>query len=260
MMPKISVYILTFNEVDKIGDAIRSVRWADEIIVADSFSTDGTSELAKELGAKVVDIPFKTFGQIRNDAIATCSHDWIFSLDADERCTEESHQEMMNVLQAPQADAYFIPRRNWFLGRWVMHSGWYPDYRQPQLFRKGVMMFNADDEVHESYVIDGNIDYLKQDIIQVPYKDMTQLLHKAQRYSTLGAEKLVRNGKSGGLGKGLSHGLWNFFKHYVLKLGFLDGRAGFMIALGNFEGTFYRYAKAEELAKKWNDNPPTSLK
>jgi len=258
-MPKISVYILTFNEVDKIGDAIRSVLWADEIIVADSFSTDGTAELAKELGAKVVDIPFKTFGQIRNDAITTCSHDWIFSLDADERCTEESHQEMMDILQSPQADAYFIPRRNWFLGRWVMHSGWYPDYRQPQLFRKGVMTFNADDEVHESYVIDGNIDYLKQDIIQVPYKDIAQLLHKAQRYSTLGAEKLVRNGKSGGLGKGLSHGLWNFFKHYVIKLGFLDGRAGFMIALGNFEGTFYRYAKAEELSKKWNDNPPTSL-
>ncbi len=260
MTAKVSVYILTFNEADKIADAIQSVLWADEIIVADSFSTDGTASIAEKLGATVVNIPFQTFGQIRNDAIAACSHAWIFSLDADERCTEESQQEILETLKNPKADAYFVPRRNWFLGRWIMHSGWYPDYRQPQLFRKSCMTFNAQDEVHESYTIDGKVAYLKQDIIQIPYKDMSQLIHKMQRYSSLGAEKLVRHEKQGGIGKGLSHGLWNFFKHYVLKLGFLDGRAGFIIALGNFEGTFYRYAKADESVKRWNDNPPTSLK
>jgi glycosyltransferase involved in cell wall biosynthesis len=260
MTPKVSVYILTFNEEDKITDAIQSVAWADEVIVADSFSTDDTANIAKVLGATVVNISFQTFGQIRNDAIAACSHDWVFSLDADERCTEGSHQEMLEILKNPTADAYFVPRRNWFLGRWIMHSGWYPDYRQPQLFRKECMHFNAQDEVHESYTIDGKTAYLKQDIIQIPYKDISQLVHKIQRYSSLGAQKLARKGKQGGIGKGLSHGLWNFFKHYVLKLGFLDGRAGFIIALGNFEGTFYRYAKADEMLKKWNDNPPTSLK
>lgn len=260
MTPKVSVYILTFNEADKIADAVQSVLWADEIIVADSFSTDGTASIAEKLGAKVVNIPFQTFGQIRNDAIAACSHGWIFSLDADERCTENSHQEILKTIQNPQADAYFVPRRNWFLGRWIMHSGWYPDYRQPQLFRQHLMTFNAQDEVHETYTIDGKVAYLKEDIIQIPYKDMSQLIHKMQRYSSLGAEKLVRHGKQGGIAKGLSHGLWNFFKHYVLKLGFLDGRAGFIIALGNFEGTFYRYAKADEIVKKWNDHPPTSLK
>ena len=260
MRPYISVYILTYNEADKIADAIQSVLWADEIIVADSFSSDDTATIAESLGATVVNLPFHTFGQIRNDAIAACSHDWVFSLDADERCTEAAHQEILEVVSKPEADAYFVPRRNWFLGRWVMHSGWYPDYRQPQLFRKKCMRFNADDEVHESYHIDGKVDYLKQDIIQVPYKDIAQLLHKAQRYSSLGAEKLARQGKRGGIAKGVAHGLWNFFKHYVLKLGFLDGRAGFMIALGNFEGTFYRYAKVEEIRQKWNEHPPTSLK
>ena len=259
MTPKISAYILTYNEEDKIADAVRSVLWADEIIVADSFSSDRTAIIAQELGATVVNIPFKTFGQIRNDAIAACQYDWVFSLDADERCTQESHQEMIHTLQSPSADAYFVPRRNWFLGRWVKHSGWYPDYRQPQLFRKQCMRFNAEDEVHESYTIDGKIDYLKQDIIQIPYKDMAQLVHKMQRYSSLGAQKIARNGRQGGIAKGLAHGLWNFFKHYILKLGFLDGRAGFIIALGNFEGTFYRYAKAAEINAKWNDHPPTTL-
>ena len=260
MKQYISVYILTYNEADKIADAIQSVLWADEIIVADSLSTDGTAEIAASLGARVVNLPFQTFGQIRNEAIAACSYDWVFSLDADERCTEAAHQEIVSTLKEPKADAYFVPRRNWFLGRWVMHSGWYPDYRQPQLFRKACMTFNAEDEVHESYTIDGVVDYLTEDIIQVPYKDIAQLVHKMQRYSSLGAEKLARRDKRGGIGTGVSHGLWNFFKHYVLKMGFLDGRAGFIIALGNFEGTFYRYAKAEEIRQQWNDNPPTSLK
>lgn len=253
---KISVYIMTYNEADKIEDAIKSVLWADEIIVADSSSTDGTIEKAEALGAKVVQIPFKTFGQIRNDAIAACSHEWIFSLDADERCTPESHAEMMEVLKDPKADAYYVPRRNWFLGRWVNHSGWYPDYRQPQLFKKGALVFDDQEEVHEAHTIHGRIAYLKQDIIQIPFKDMAQMVHKMQRYSTLGAKKVVRQGKSGGIIKGLLHGIWGFLRLYVLKLGFLDGRAGFIIALGNFEGTFYRYAKAEELYRDWNSKPP----
>ncbi|OIO71425.1 MAG: alpha-L-glycero-D-manno-heptose beta-1,4-glucosyltransferase [Zetaproteobacteria bacterium CG_4_9_14_3_um_filter_49_83] len=253
---KISAYIMTYNEADKIADAINSVLWADEIIVADSSSTDGTIEIAESLGAKVVQIPFKTFGQIRNDAIAACTHDWIFSLDADERCTAESHAEMMKTLENPQADVYYVPRRNWFLGRWVNHSGWYPDYRQPQLFKKGALTFDAMEEVHEAHVIHGKVEFLKEDIIQIPFKDIAQMVHKMQRYSTLGAKKVVRQQKGGGIIKGLLHGFWGFFRLYVLKLGILDGRAGFIIALGNFEGTFYRYAKAAEIDHSWNTQPP----
>ncbi len=258
MTPPISVYIMTYNEADKIADAIASVAWADEVVVADSFSEDDTAEIATNMGARVVNIPFKTFGQIRNAAIAACQHPWVFSLDADERCTAAAHEEIIATISNPQADAYFVPRKNWFLGRWVMHCGWYPDYRQPQLFRNGCMRFNEADEVHESYTIDGHIAYLPQDIIQIPFKDIEQMVHKMQRYSTLGAEKLARQGKQGGFWKGLLHGLWGFFRLYILKRGFLDGAAGFVIAVGNFEGTFYRYAKLAARNKQLSIPPQST--
>lgn len=253
---KLSVCILTYNEADKIRDAIESVKWADEIVVVDSFSTDGTREIAESLGARVVEVPFTSFGRIRNEAIAACTHEWIFSLDADERCTPEARDEILNAIRHPEADAYFIPRKNWFLGRWVMHSGWYPDYRQPQLYRKSAMRFAEADEVHEGYTVNGTVAYLQHPIIQIPFKDIAQMLDKMQRYSSLGAKKLVRKGVRGGLVRGLMHGIWGFLRLYVLKLGFLDGRAGFVIALGNFEGTFYRYAKAAELQRRWNKEKP----
>lgn len=254
-MQKISAYILTYNEAAKIEDAVKSVLWADEVIVADSFSTDDTAKIAEKLGAKVVNIPFKTFGQIRNDAIAACSHDWIFSLDADERCTPEAERELKETLENPQHDVYYVPRRNWFMGRWIKHCGFYPDYRQPQLFRKGSLVFDNDEEVHEAYEIHGTVDYLKQDIWQIPYENIEQLVHKMQRYSTLGANKLERKGKRVSMGTALSHGLWAFIRIYFLKLGILDGWAGFLISLGNFEGTFYRYAKLAERQRNW-DKPP----
>ena len=255
MTPKVSAYILTYNEADKIEAAIKSVLWADEIIVADSFSTDDTAKIAKRLGAKVVNITFKAFGQIRNDAINACSHEWIFSLDADERCTPESEAEMKKELEDPQADAYFVPRRNWFMGRWIKHSGWYPDYRQPQLFRKGAIIFDDQEEVHESYEVHGKIGHFKQDIWQIPFMNLEQVVHKMQRYSTLGAKKLERNNKPGGMGRALAHGIWAFIRIYIIKLGFLDGWAGFVLALGNFEGTFYRYAKRTAKLNHWNQPP-----
>ncbi|MDQ6950743.1 MAG: glycosyltransferase family 2 protein [Mariprofundales bacterium] len=256
--PPISAYIMTFNEAEKIVDAIASVRWADEVVVIDSFSTDGTDRIAEEMGARVESVPFHTFGQIRNTAMDACRHDWIFSLDADERCTRSAAEEIQRTVDLPDAvDAYFIPRRNWYLGRWVMHSGWYPDYRQPQLFRRGALAFDSQAEVHEEYTIQGTVGYLTQDIIQFPYMNIEQMVHKMQRYSTLGAEKCDRQGKQGGIGKGLLHGLWSFFRHYVIKLGFLDGRAGLMIAVGNFEGTFYRYAKLAARQQNWLKKPPS---
>lgn len=241
---KLSVYIIAYNEADKISAALQSVAWADEVLVLDSNSSDDTVKIATDLGATVKQIPFTTFGKLRNDAIALCKYDWVFSLDADERCTPETQAEIRRVLSKPEADAYYVPRRNWFMGRWINHSGWYPDYRQPQLFRKHSMVFDDRDEVHESYSVKGKVGYFKNAIIQVPFQDLEQLVHKMQRYSTLGAHKLERNGKHVSMGTALGHGLWAFIRIYVLKLGFLDGWAGFVLALGNFEGTFYRYAKA----------------
>ncbi len=130
-MKKISVYIIAYNEADKICDAINSVLWADEIVVADSYSQDNTVALAEQLGARVIQLPFQGFGDLRNQAMAACSHEWIFSLDSDERCTPEVRDEILTCLHDPQADAYYVTRRNFFMGRWIRYSGFYPDYRQP---------------------------------------------------------------------------------------------------------------------------------
>ena len=248
-MSKISVYIIAYNEVEKVTATIESARWADEIVVVDSWSTDGTPELATRLGAKVVQVNFKGFGDLRNQALAACSHEWIFSLDADERCTEEVAIEIRRLINdADSADVFRVPRRNFFMGRWIKHSGWYPNYRQPQLFRKDCMSYDQK-AVHEGYLINTSkpVGHLHSAIWQFPFKNMAEVMHKANRYSTLGAQRIAERRLS--MGTALSHGIWAFTKHYLFKLGFMDGWAGFVIALQSFESTFYRYVKAIEIQK-----------
>jgi glycosyltransferase involved in cell wall biosynthesis len=261
-MSQVSVYIIAYNEAEKIQAAVHSVLWADEIIVVDSHSTDDTVRIAESLGARVVQVDFAGFGDLRNKAMAACSHKWIFSLDSDERCTPEVRDEIMEIIHADRSvDAYYVPRRNFFMGQWIQHSGFYPDYRQPQLFRKGTLVFSQD-MVHESYSINSSqkSGFLRHAIWQVPFKNLEEVMHKANKYSSLGAVKLVENGKQATMGKALARGLWSFFKLYFLKRGILDGWPGFVIALGNFEGTFYRYAKLHELQSQWRlpDSPPLS--
>lgn len=248
-MPQISVYIIAYNEAEKVRATIHSVQWADEIIVVDSWSTDGTAEIAQELGAKVVQVKFQGFGELRNQALAACTHDWIFSLDADERCTPEVAAEIKAIVSDPNSsDVYLTPRRNFFMGKWIRHSGWYPNYRQPQLFKKGAMHYDQK-PVHEGFILNTNkpVAQMQNAIWQFPFKNMGEVLHKANRYSSLGAEKIVHKKLS--MGSALGHASWSFIKHYVFKAGFLDGWAGFVIAFGNFEGTFYRYVKAIEMQK-----------
>ena len=130
-MSKISVYIIAFNEAEKVAATIESVQWADEVVLVDSWSTDGTPEIATRMGAKVVQVDFKGFGALRNSALAACTHEWIFSLDADERCTPQAEHEIREITNSPNAlDVYWMPRRNYFMGRWIKHSGWYPCRRQ----------------------------------------------------------------------------------------------------------------------------------
>ena len=255
-MNKISVYVIAYNEAEKLGATLQSVAWADEVLVIDSHSTDGTIEIAEKMGATVVQVEFKGFGDLRNQAIAACTHPWIFSLDADERCTPAVQTEILALLQSePAADAYFVPRRNFFMGRWIRYSGWYPNYRQPQLFRKGAMVYD-NKQVHENFILLSARApaYLKNSIWQLPFKNIDEVLHKANRYSSLGAERVAA--KPVGMGSALAHGLWAFVKHYVFKRGFLDGWPGFVIAFGNFEGTFYRYVKAIEIQQGANWKMP----
>tara|TARA_B100000795_G_C22785890_1_gene434591 strand:+ start:1352 stop:2143 length:792 start_codon:yes stop_codon:yes gene_type:complete len=252
---KISVYIITFNEAEKIRDCISSVLWADEVIVVDSNSTDGTTEIAEELGVKVIQIPFNGYGDLRNQAISHCKNDWIFSLDSDERCTLEAQREIIRIVNDELFEIYRVPRMNFFMGRWIKHSGWYPNFRQPQLFKNGKMTYTHD-AVHEGYIShsDKKIGDLRSYIWQFPFKNTEEIMNKANRYSTLGVQKLKDKNINSSFFKAFLHGFWSFIKHYIFKLGFLDGGPGFVIAFGNFEGTFYRYIKLMETQKNWS--PP----
>src|SRR5437660_1314250 len=186
-MQKISAYILAFNEAEKIADAVSSVLWADEIVVADSGSTDRTAEIAQSLGARVVQLPFYGFGDLRNRAIAECRCDWIFSLDSDERCTAEVRDEILAVLSSsPAHDVYRVPRRNYMMGRWIKGSGWYPNFRQPQLFRKGAMRYD-DQPVHEGYILLSKrpVGTLQSAIWQIPFRNLEEIIRKINRYSSL---------------------------------------------------------------------------
>lgn len=253
MTKKISAYIIAYNQVEKLAAAIHSVLWADEVVVVDSHSTDGTTELALSLGARVEHVEFKGFGDLRNQAIACCQYDWIFSLDSDERCTYAARDAILHAVSSAEHDVYYVPRRNYFMGKAIAHSGWYPNYRQPQLFRQGTLQFE-NDPVHERYRVVSSLapGYLQQAIIQVPFQNFAEMLDKANRYSTLGVARLDEKYPQVSMAKAWGSAFWSFFKHYVLKRGCLDGWAGLMIATGNAYGTLYRYAKCYEQQQEWD--------
>lgn len=258
-MSQLSVYIIAYNEAEKIESAINSVLWADEIIVVDSHSTDDTVMIAEALGAKVIQVDFNGFGDLRNQGVQACQYDWVFSLDADERCTPAVRDEILSIMaDSASQDVYYVPRKNFFMGRWIKHSGWYPDYRQPQLFRKNALTY-VNDSVHERFEIHSDkVAYLTHEIWQTPYKNLAEVMHKANRYSELGVERLKGNKTKVSMARCLLKGIWVFIKHYVIKLGFLDGWPGFVIALGNFYGTYFRYAKYYEQKMQWRlpESPP----
>ncbi len=259
-MPKISAYIIAYNQAEKIEAAVSSVLWADEVVLVDSFSTDRTAEIANALGARVVQVAFNGFGDLRNQAVKACQHEWIFSLDSDERCTEAVRDEILALIEgSPPHDVYLVPRRSYMMGRWIKGSGWYPNFRQPQLFRKGSMRYTLE-PVHEGYEnLSGKpVGVLQNAIWQFPFRNLGEIIEKMNRYSSLGADKLV--GKRVTMISAFGHGLWSFLKHYIFKLGFRDGWAGFVIAFGNFEGTFYRYAKRSEETQRWQPPPSKPIR
>jgi len=258
-MNKISVFIPVLNEEDKIANAIASVTWADEIVVVDTGCTDRTIDIAKQWNCRIEAVKFQGFGHLRNACVNLCKYPWILSIDADECVTEALKNEICDTLKQKDAlDLYFIPRRNYFMGQWINHCGWYPDYCQPKLFRKGALIYRDDDIVHEGYDMHGQLGYFKQDVLHFSFRDLSQVIIKMDRYSTLGSEQLNQREIKGSIGKAIAHGIWAFLRIYILKLGFLDGRAGFVIALGNFEGTFYRYAKLAAKQQGWFVPPPSS--
>jgi len=242
MIP-VSVFIPVLNEEDKIADALKSVAWADEIVVVDTGCTDRTIDIARTCHCRIEHLNFDGFGNLRNASVSLCTHDWILSIDADERVTSGLQREIIATVADDHAlDAYFIPRRNWFMDRRIKYCGWYPDYCQPKLFRKGALTYH-DDMVHEGFDIHGKTGHLKNDVLHYSFRDLSQVIDKMNRYSTLGMRKMAQQRRPSSMASALLHGIGAFLRIYVLKRGFLDGWPGFVIALGNFEGTFYRYAK-----------------
>lgn len=250
---KLSVYVITYNEENKIRDCLESVKWADEIVIVDSFSTDKTIEICREYTDKIFFVKFEGFGKLRNTALEFTSYDWVLSVDADERVTEELKNEILTKLTVgPDADAYFIPRKSHFLGYWVKHCGWYPDYRQPQFFNKKKMKYDENQIVHEGFKLatGSKISKMKGHILQYPFISLQEFFNKMDKYSTLKAKQMFNENKKFYLYQLILHPLLCFIRMYFVKLGFLDGSVGLILSLLYSYYTLLKYVKLWELYKK----------
>ncbi len=239
----LSVIIIAKNAGAMIRRCIESVAWADEVIVVDSGSTDDTLDICRELGARVVVTPdWPGFGAQKNRALDAAHGDWVFSIDTDEWVTPQLRDEIQTAINSnTAAPAYAIPRSSSFCGRAMKHSGWWPDY-VIRLFQRGRARF-SDDLVHERLIVDGIIRRLRQPLMHETVTDLHQLVSKMNMYSTASARDLHARGRSASIRTALLHGGWAFFRTYILRAGFLDGREGLMLAIANAEGSYYRYVK-----------------
>ncbi len=239
----LSVILITRNEAPHVGACLASLAFADEWVVVDAGSTDGTRDIAAARGAKViVAADWPGFGAQKNRALDAATGDWVFSIDADERVTPElAAQLRAAIVDADGPRAYTVSRLSSFCGTFMRHGDWYPD-PVLRLFRRGEARF-TDDLVHEHVHAPGPVGHLSGHLLHDSMPTLESCLDKMNRYSSGRALDRHRAGHSGGLGKALGHGLWAFLRSYVLKRGFLDGRMGFVVALSIAEGTYYRYLK-----------------
>ncbi|MBV8666363.1 MAG: glycosyltransferase family 2 protein [Burkholderiaceae bacterium] len=247
---KLSVIIITKNEADNLEACLESVKFANEWIIVDSGSHDATLTIAREMGATVIETEdWPGFGPQKNRALDAASGDWILSLDADERIPDALRDEILSAMQTATHAAYALPRLSSFCGHFIHHSGWYPDYIV-RLFRRDSARFSAD-LVHESVnVLTGSTGKLRTAMIHYSYPDDETYLRKLQQYSTLGAKQAYAAGKRGGLGKAILHAFSSFLRSYIFRRGFLDGRAGLMVAISSAESTYHKYFKLMLLSEK----------
>jgi glycosyltransferase involved in cell wall biosynthesis len=245
----LSVVIITKNEEASIRRCLESVKWADEIVVLDSGSTDATVRICREYTQHVHETDWPGFGPQKNRALTLATGDWVLSLDADEWVTPDLRDEILNAISRPDgALAFRVPRLSSFCGRFMRHSGWWPDY-VTRLFRRGAARF-SDDAVHERVIAEGKTGTLRTPIMHETFVDLDELLQKMNNYSSLAAQEMGHGGRKAGLAGAVLRGLWAFIRTYILRGGFLDGREGFMLAVATAEGTYYRYAKLMLLDKK----------
>lgn len=253
---KLTVCIITRNEAANIVACLRSVSFADEVVVLDSGSTDDTVALARAEGARVeVAADWPGFGPQKNRVLDMAQGEWVLSLDADERVTPELAAEIQAVLREPRHDAYDMPRLSSFCGRFIRHSGWWPD-RVLRLFRRGKARF-TDAAVHEKVVPQGPVGHLRAHLLHYTYPTLDSALAKMNRYSSDAALAMHARGRRASMASALGHGFWTFIRIYVVRRGFLDGRHGFVLASVAAMGSFSRYAKLMFLSSNSGDSSHT---
>jgi glycosyltransferase involved in cell wall biosynthesis len=241
-VPRLSAIIITKNEAANIGACLDSVAFCDERIVVDCGSDDGTPAIAKSKGANVTERAWQGFGPQKSFALSLATGKWVLSIDADERVTPELAVEIEKTISEGHADGYEIRRRTRFLGREMLQSRLFPDHIL-RLFRRGQARF-TDALVHEGLICAGPVGRLSGTLLHDPVARLEDALSRVDRYSTASAEMLVSSGRQASFATGIAHGMWMFFRIYILRFGFLDGRIGFLFAVANAEGSYYRYMKA----------------
>lgn len=243
-MEKLSVTIITLNEEKKIRDALESVKWADEIVVIDSGSSDRTMEICREYTDKVFHNPWPGFVAQKNFATEKASHRWILSIDADERVTPELKEEIMALMKAPGASAYALPRKVFYLGRWIYNSGWYPDYKTRLFDRERCRWEGA--QVHETVKAEGEVLRMKSDLIHYTFDDIEDHIKTMNSYTTLAAKEYTKKRQISRTDLAFRP-IFTFFKSYIVKKGFKDGMPGFIISAAAACHVFLKYAKTWEL-------------
>ena len=247
---KISATIVTLNEERNIARAIASLKpCVDEVVVVDSGSSDRTSEIAAEMGARVVREDWRGYAEQKNFAAACSAHDWILSIDADEELTPGLAAEIQTLRGAGDHSkaGWTIPRRAYYLGRWIRHSGWYPD-RKIRLYHRGRGAWKGE-RVHESVEVTGAIGGLQNDLLHFTCDSLNQHLLTIDRYTSLAAQAIAESGKPAPFRRLVIDPPWTFIRSYFLQRGFLDGMHGFVIASMAGFYTFLKYAKAREMAR-----------
>jgi len=246
---KISAAIITYNEERNIARALESLRCCDEIVVVDSGSTDRTVELATKLGARVLDMAWRGYAGQKNYASECCENDWVLSLDADEALSEALEAEIWQIKEnGPEFDAYTMPRLAQYLGRWILHSGWYPD-RKIRLFHRQHAKW-VGNFVHESVVVEGRVGHLNANILHFTCSSLSEHLRTLDRYTTLAAEQLVSQKAEIGWKELALDPAWTFVRTYVLQRGFLDGYEGLAIAYMAAFYNFLKHAKAKNMGPR----------
>lgn len=246
-LPKITVTVITLNEEENIKECLEGVKWADEIIASDSGSIDKTTGILKAYGAKVFTDEWRGYGRQKNLCAERARNDWILNVDADERITPALAEEISGALEDGGKAGYYMPRKNYFGDVWVRHCGWYPDFNL-RLYRRDKGAFN-ERLVHEAVTVEGETGRLKNPLIHKTYRDVPDYLKRMERYASLSAEEMSKNGRQAGPIDLYLRPAFTFLKMYALKLGFLDGGVGFTLSRLYARYTFLKYSKLRGLTE-----------